>query len=95
MICCEVLEHLDEPHTALKALQKVVSNHIIMSVPREPLWRFLNLIRGKYILSAGNTPGHVQHWSRTAFLELVSQYFDVIEIRSPLPWVMVLCRSKR
>jgi 2-polyprenyl-3-methyl-5-hydroxy-6-metoxy-1,4-benzoquinol methylase len=92
VVCCEVLEHLQDPEAALSTLQRVVGQHLVLSVPREPLWRALNLARGKYVGQLGNTPGHVQHWSRKGFIDLVSRYFEVIEIRSPLPWTMLLCR---
>ncbi len=94
IVCCEVLEHLEHPQVGLSALQRVVENYLILSVPREPVWRALNLARGKYIRQAGNTPGHIQHWSKHSFIELVSEYFEVIDIRSPLPWTMVLCRQQ-
>lgn len=83
--CCEVLEHLENPDAGLMALQRVARNYLIVSVPQEPLWRALNLARGKYIKCLGNTPGHIQHWSRNGFFELISKYFDVVEARSPLP----------
>lgn len=92
IVCCEVLEHLDNPKAGLEALKRVTQNHIILSVPREPLWCALNLARGKYIGQLGNTPGHVQNWSQAGFIHLVSEYFEIIEIKSPLPWTMLLCR---
>ncbi|MFZ2752441.1 MAG: class I SAM-dependent methyltransferase [Lysobacteraceae bacterium] len=92
VVCCEVLEHLERPDDGLKALQSIVDGHLILSVPREPLWRALNLARGKYVTALGNTPGHIQHWSTKGFIDLVSNYFEVIEVRSPLPWTMLLCR---
>ena len=94
IVCCEVLEHLENPAAGLQALQKVVTKHLIISVPQEPLWCFLNFVRGKYIRTWGNTPGHLQHWSRAGFVKFVSQYFDVIEVRSPLPWTMLLCSPR-
>lgn len=94
VVCCEVLEHLDDPEAGIRALQRVVGRHLIVSVPREPLWCALNLARGKYISSLGNTPGHLQHWSRGSFARWVGQYFEVIEVRSPLPWTMLLCRPR-
>lgn len=94
VVCCEVLEHLDDPDAGMRALQRVVSGHLIVSVPREPLWCALNLARGKYLKSLGNTPGHVQHWSSRGFASWVSQYFEVLEMRSPLPWTMLLCRPR-
>ncbi|MFU2316330.1 class I SAM-dependent methyltransferase [Rahnella sp. PCH160] len=95
IVCCEVLEHLEDPEAGLKALQKVASNYVILSVPREPLWRALNLARGKYIRDLGNTPGHLQHWSKRSFISLVGEYFDIIEIKTPLPWTMILCRPQK
>lgn len=92
IVCCEVLEHLDNPEAGLQALQRVVERHLIVSVPQEPLWRALNLARGRYISRWGNTPGHIQHWSKRTFVKLISSYFQVIEVRSPLPWTMLLCR---
>lgn len=94
VVCAEVLEHLEDPQAGLEALQKVVRRHLIVSVPREPLWRVLNLARGKYLKDLGNTPGHIQHWSKKKFLKLVSGYFEIVAIRSPLPWTMLLCRPR-
>lgn len=94
IVCCEVLEHLEEPDRALQILQHVVSGYLILSVPREPIWRVLNVCRGKYLGDLGNTPGHVQHWSRRSFTRQVEQYFTILKVKSPLPWTMLLCERK-
>lgn len=94
VVCCEVMEHLEHPEQGLQALQRVVGRHLILSVPREPIWCALNLARGKYIGDFGNTPGHIQHWSQKGFISLVSRYFDILEVKSPLPWTMLLCKPK-
>ncbi|EAU39981.1 hypothetical protein FP2506_02030 [Fulvimarina pelagi HTCC2506] len=94
IVCCEVFEHIDDPQRALKALRRVVDRHLILSVPREPLWRALNMVRGRYLGDFGNTPGHIQHWSKGAIVSLVGQYFDVVEVASPLPWTMIRCTSR-
>ena len=94
VVCCEVLEHLEHPEAGLQALQRVVGRHLIVSVPREPLWCALNLARGKYITDWGNTPGHIQHWSKSSFIRMVSTYFEVVDVKSPLPWTMLLCRPR-
>jgi hypothetical protein len=83
---------LDNPEAGLQGLQRVVERHLIVSVPQAPLWCALNLARGKYISRWGNSPGHIQHWSKSGFIHLVSKYFEVVEVRSPLPWTMLLCR---
>lgn len=94
VVCCEVMEHLEHPEQGLQALQRVVGRHLILSVPREPIWCALNLARGKYIGDFGNTPGHIQHWSQKGFISLVSRYFDILEVKSPLPWTMLLCKPR-
>jgi len=92
VVCCEVLEHLHDPEAGLRALRRITGRHLILSVPREPVWRLLNLARGKYLARGGNTPGHVQHWSRAGFVKRVTGHFHVERVLTPLPWTMLLCR---
>jgi hypothetical protein len=89
------LEHLEDPQFALRRLNELASPYLILSVPREPLWRFLNVCRGRYLTSAGNTPGHIQHWSKAEFVKLIERYVEVIDIATPLPWTVVLCKTRR
>lgn len=95
VVCCEVLEHLDDPARGLRILAQVAASHAILSVPREPIWRVLNMARGAYLSELGNSPGHLQHWSKGKFLEFVSSEFDIVDVLSPLPWTVVLARSRR
>jgi 2-polyprenyl-3-methyl-5-hydroxy-6-metoxy-1,4-benzoquinol methylase len=93
MACAiEVLEHVPEPEATLAEMARVAGRHLLVSVPREPLWRGLNVARGAYLRDLGNTPGHVNHWSKRAFEALLSRYGTVEEARSPFPWTMVLVR---
>jgi SAM-dependent methyltransferase len=94
VLCCEVLEHLPEPRRALAVLARLARPHLIVSVPREPLWRVLNLARGRYWGDLGNTPGHLQHWSAPAFLALLQEQLEVVELRTPLPWTIARCRAR-
>jgi 2-polyprenyl-3-methyl-5-hydroxy-6-metoxy-1,4-benzoquinol methylase len=94
VVCCEVLEHLVDPERALRILESLRASHLILSVPREPLWSTMNLVRGKYVSALGNTPGHIQRWSRRAFLRLVARHFDIVEVCTPIPWTMVLCMPR-
>jgi 2-polyprenyl-3-methyl-5-hydroxy-6-metoxy-1,4-benzoquinol methylase len=93
IVCCEVLEHLQDPEGALEVLASLARPWLIVSVPREPLWRALNVARLKYVGELGNTPGHLGHWSKRSFLRLLERHLEVVEVRSPLPWTMALCRN--
>jgi 2-polyprenyl-3-methyl-5-hydroxy-6-metoxy-1,4-benzoquinol methylase len=93
VLCCEVLEHLDDPEAALEVVAALARPWAIVSVPREPLWRLLNLGRLKYVRDLGNTPGHLQHWSRRSFLGFLERRLEVVAVRTPVPWTMALCRS--
>ena len=88
----EVLEHVPDPQATLSEMARVARRRLLVSVPREPLWRALNVARGAYWRSLGNTPGHVNHWSGRAFVELLGRYGTVEEVRSPFPWTMLLVR---
>jgi 2-polyprenyl-3-methyl-5-hydroxy-6-metoxy-1,4-benzoquinol methylase len=88
----EVLEHVPDPEATLREMARVARGHLLVSVPREPLWRGLNVARGAYLRDLGNTPGHVNHWSKRGFVSLLSRYGAVEETRSPFPWTMLLVR---
>jgi ubiquinone/menaquinone biosynthesis C-methylase UbiE len=90
----EVLEHVPDPeHTVAEMARVARGGHLLVSVPREPLWRGLNMARGAYLKDLGNTPGHVNHWSRRGFAELLSRHATVLEVRSPFPWTMLLAKA--
>jgi 2-polyprenyl-3-methyl-5-hydroxy-6-metoxy-1,4-benzoquinol methylase len=88
----EVLEHVPEPEATLSEMARVAERYLLVSVPREPIWRMLNMARGAYLRDLGNTPGHLNHWSKVSFVSLLSRYGTVEEVRTPLPWTMALVR---
>jgi 2-polyprenyl-3-methyl-5-hydroxy-6-metoxy-1,4-benzoquinol methylase len=88
----EVLEHVPNPERTLAEMARCAERHLLVSVPREPLWRGLNIARGAYLAQLGNTPGHLNHWSKRSFTRLLSHYGQVVELRSPFPWTMLLVR---
>ncbi len=91
----EVLEHVPDPAHTVAEMARVAQRHLLVSVPREPLWRGLNLARGAYVKEFGNTPGHVNHWTKRSFVELLSRYGEVVAARAPFPWTMLLVRLDR
>ena len=89
----EVLEHVPDPARTLAEMVRVARRHVLVSVPREPLWRALNMLRGAYLRELGNTPGHVNHWSKDSFLDFVNAHGQIAAVSSPFPWTMVLVRT--
>lgn len=92
----EVLEHLDYPEVALEEIQRVLKpgGYLVLGVPREPLWRALNMSRGKYLKDLGNTPGHLNHWSKRTLIKFMKKHFTVPKhVRNPLPWTQVLVKK--
>ena len=88
----EVLEHVPDPEATLSEMARVAHRHLLVSVPREPMWRMLNMARGAYLRDLGNTPGHLNHWSKVGFHSLLTSYGAVQEVRTPFPWTMLLVR---
>ena len=75
-------------------MARVASGYLLVSVPHEPLWRALNMARGAYLRQLGNTPGHLNHWTRRSFVSLLGRYGEVAQIRAPFPWTMLLVRVR-
>lgn len=90
VVCCEVLEHLDDPARGLAEIARVARERVLISTPWEPVWRAMNMARGKYLRELGNTPGHVQHFSRSALQQLAATRLNIHEMRTPLPWTVIL-----
>jgi 2-polyprenyl-3-methyl-5-hydroxy-6-metoxy-1,4-benzoquinol methylase len=88
----EVLEHVPDPEHTVAEMARCASRHLLVSVPREPLWRMLNMARGAYLAELGNTPGHLNHWSKRSFTKMLARHGEVVEARSPFPWTMLLVR---
>lgn len=92
VVCCEVLEHLENPEAGLRELYRISGRYVLVSVPHEPIWRMLNMARGKYLADFGNTPGHLNHWEAWQFLAFLGGQagFSIFKKGYPLPWQMVL-----
>jgi 2-polyprenyl-3-methyl-5-hydroxy-6-metoxy-1,4-benzoquinol methylase len=88
----EVLEHLEHPDAVLDDLAALTTRYVLLSVPREPLFRGMNLLRLKNVRRFGNDPEHVNHWSARAFAKLVAGRFEVVATALPFPWTVVLGR---
>ena len=90
VICCEVLEHITNPELGLQELERITSKNLLISVPNEPIWRILNMLRGKYLRQFGNTPGHLNNWNIFNFNKFVfkARKLTIIKNIFPFPWQM-------
>jgi len=94
VLAIEVLEHVPNPPAALREVRRVARSHVVLSVPREPVWRAANLARGKYVRALGNTPGHINHWSKRGFHRLVADHLGVQSVVAPFPWTMIAAEAR-
>ena len=69
----EVLEHVPDPEHTVSEMARCAAAHVLVSVPHEPLWRAVNMARGAYWRQLGNTPGHVNHFSKRAIVSLCAR----------------------
>ena len=69
VFCSQVMEHLQNPVAALQECARVASAWLLLSVPREPLFRALTWLSVN--LKIGGDPGHVNHWSSAGFRKFV------------------------
>lgn len=94
----EVLEHLDYPDAALEEIARVLKDDgvLVLGVPREPMWRLLNMARGKYLKDFGNTVGHLNHWSARSLVKQVEKHMGPVVMReTPIPWTLVLAKKRK
>ena len=89
VVAAEVLEHLPDPVRGLREMARVGRRHLVLSVPREPVFRSCNLLAGRSVRDLGNTPGHLNHWSPRGFVRFVSQVAEVRAVTRPFPWTTV------
>ena len=88
----EVLEHVPEPEATLAEMARVARRRLLVSVPREPLWRGLNVARGRLLAPARQRAG-----SREPLVPALVRH----PARAPrdgragalaVPWTMLLVR---
>lgn len=91
LVSSEVLEHLEEPERAINEIKRISKKYCIITVPNEPYFRIANMIRFKYMSSFGNTPGHIQNWTKKDFENLLGKYFSNVSIRTSTLWQIALC----
>lgn len=91
LVASEVLEHLEQPQNGIAELKRVSKRYCIITVPNEPFFRIANILRLKYLSTLGNTPGHVQNWTKKDFRQLLDDNFSNVSIKISALWQIALC----
>jgi 2-polyprenyl-3-methyl-5-hydroxy-6-metoxy-1,4-benzoquinol methylase len=94
VLCMEVLEHLEDPASAVRELARVARAALVLSVPYEPYFRMGNLLRGKHVRNWGNFPEHVQRWNMHTFEKFLSSVLMEIRLIEAFPWIIACCRPE-
>ena len=84
----EVFEHIHKPETYLKHLVSLSSKYVLITVPFEPWFRMMNLLRGRDILRLGNHPEYVNHWSTKSFRRFLVPYIKIERLYVKFPWIV-------
>ncbi len=92
VVCSEVLEHVDDPDAVLAEIDRVGRGVAVLSVPDEPLFWGANLVRGKYLSTLGNCPGHIHHWSKRGFSRLLTRRYSQVTVERSIPWLIAEVR---
>lgn len=88
VVCSEVLEHVGDPRIVAEEIRRVGAGHAVISVPYEPWFWAANLVRGKYLSTLGNCPGHIHHFTRARFRRLLSRSYSEVEVLVSFPWLV-------
>ena len=94
LTAAEVLEHVAEYGKAVEECIKA-SPVCVFSVPNEPWFRMANICRLKYLERLGNTPGHVNNWSKNGFRDMLGVFFEKIDIRTSGLWNIAVCKEPK
>ena len=89
----EVLEHVPDPeHTVAEMARVARGGHLLVSVPREPLWRGAEHGARRLPARPREHAGPREPLVQASFVRLLSRHGEVVERRSPFPWTMLLVR---
>ena len=93
VMCCEVLEHLQQPQKALEELIRISKKYLLLSVPHEPYFQIGSFCRGKYWKNWGNHPEHINHWNSRSFCHFLRSNGKIkkIKMTNSFPWLITLC----
>jgi SAM-dependent methyltransferase len=89
VLAVEILEHLDEPGSAVKELARVSRDRGLITVPWEPWFSLMVLAgSGSHPRRMGREPEHIQAFGPRSLEALLADHFPVVEVSTKLPWIV-------
>lgn len=73
VVCTQVLEHIDEHEVAIGELKRVARNYVVVTVPNEPYFKWLNDFART--IKFCQDPGHVNFWTHRQFRSYMRSHF--------------------
>ncbi len=96
VIALEILEHIPDYDKALSELKRISKNNAIITVPWEPSFSMVSLMRGKYLKSFGRHPEHVNAWNKKTFAKVIREHgFKIKKHKIIFPWQMILLQNEK
>lgn len=89
VIASQVLEHLVHPGKYIERLVAYSDNYLLVTVPWEPWFRMMNLLRGRDIGRLGNHPEHINQWGVRQFEQLVARYACIQKTQTVFPFIII------
>ena len=74
VVCSEVLEHIEDHEKAMQELKRVARNFVVISVPNEPFFKWLNDFARA--INFSKDPGHVNFWTHRQFRTYMHSHFS-------------------
>ncbi|MHA7898484.1 MAG: class I SAM-dependent methyltransferase [Henriciella sp.] len=94
VMALEVLEHLFEPEKVLRRLANLADKYLLLTVPNEPWFQLMNLVRGRDLIRLGNHPEHINHWNKNTFADFVSPYAEIVSVITRFPFVILVAKPR-
>ena len=95
VMALEVLEHLFEPEKVLRRLVSMADEYVLLTVPNEPWFQLMNLVRGRDLIRLGNHPEHINHWNKATFAAFVEPYAEIVDVTTRFPFVILVAKPRK
>lgn len=80
VIAMEIIEHVPDKESALFEIGRVAKRTILITVPNDPVFMVANFLRGKNLMTFGNPPDHISHFTRRTLKAFLSSRFPKTDV---------------